>query len=59
MMKKIYIAPESTIVELSFMRSFMLEASRLLDDGGEGDGSDIGAKQNDYDMEEIEFDMWK
>jgi len=59
MMKKTYIVPESTIVELAFRRYLMLSASKILGDGGEGEGDDIGAKQNDYDMEEIDYDMWK
>ena len=57
-MKKTYIVPESTIVELAFRRNLMLSASQILDDGGEGNGDDIGAKQNGYDMEEIDYDMW-
>lgn len=63
MIKKTYIVPESIIVELAFRRNLMLSASdengQIIGDGGEGDGTDMGAKQNDYDMEEIEFDMWK
>ena len=63
MMKKTYIVPESIIVELAFRRNLMLSASdengQIIGDGGEGDGTDMGAKQNGYDMEEIDYDMWK
>lgn len=59
MKKKIYIAPESTTIELAAKKCLMLDASQILDDGGGGDGTDIGAKSNYDDMEEIDYDMWK
>lgn len=48
-MKDIYIIPAFFAVELGNRRNIMLSASdesgNIIGDGGEGDGSDIGAKE--------------
>jgi len=48
-MKKTYITPASLAVELNMRSVAMLTASddtnRILDNGGNGDGTDIGAKE--------------
>lgn len=49
-MKKTYIAPELLTVEFEAKTNMMLSASdgsgnNFIEDGGEGDGSDIGAKE--------------
>ena len=48
-MKKTYNQPTCLVVELGMKRNFMLTGSvqsgeRILDDGGQGDGTDIGTK---------------
>ncbi len=47
-MKKIYMTPAFLAVELGMRSVAMLSASddygNIIDDGGEGDGTDIGAK---------------
>ena len=49
-MKKSYLIPEALIVELSFKRNVMLTASddsgQIIGGGGDGDGTDIGAKES-------------
>ena len=48
-MKKIYITPAFLAVELGMKNVAMLSASddtgNIIVDGGEGDGTDIGAKE--------------
>ena len=48
-MKKTYIQPEALVVELGFAHSVMLSVSgedgSLVEDGGDGDGTDIGTKK--------------
>ena len=48
-MKKTYMQPTTLAVELGINRNLMLTGSngsgeKLVEDGGEGDGTDIGAK---------------
>ena len=49
MVKKTYITPAFLAVELGMKSVAMLSASddtnRILDNGGNGDGTDIGAKE--------------
>jgi len=50
-MKKTYIIPTFLAVELSSNRNLMLtgssnEGGNIISDGGPGDGTDIGAKEN-------------
>ena len=52
-MKSAYIKPE---VELILMSPLMGNPTASL---GDGEAEDFDAKQNDGDLEEIEFDMWK
>lgn len=48
-MKKKYIVPEVLVVEVSIKKNFMLTASSesgtIISYDGEGDGTDIGAKE--------------
>ena len=52
-MKTAYIKPETVVI---LMPRLMGDPTASL---GNDEANDFDAKQNDEDLEEIEFDMWK